>query len=98
MLGVIDHRLNGDEQTDPEATNGYVSEAHAIAMIEAIGFKLIGKSEINANSKDTKDYPIGVWNLPPRLRGKGDEPETDTERYRMIGESDRFTLLFRKPE
>ena len=96
MLGVIDHRLNGDTQIDPKATNGYVSEAHAIKLIETIGFEFVGKSEINANAKDSKDYPIGVWNLLPRLRGAGKEPAADTERYRMIGESDRFTLLFRK--
>ena len=63
-------------------------EKWAIAQIEAAGFKLAGKSEINANPKDTKDYPDGVWDLPPTLK-KGD---TDKEKFTSIGESDRMTL------
>ena len=53
----------------------------------------MGKSEINANPKDTKDYPQGVWTLPPVLRLK----DVDKEKYLAIGESDRMTLKFVKP-
>ena len=62
-------------------------------MAEKHGFKLVSKSEVNANPKDIKDYPRGVWTLPPNLRLK----EVDREKYLNIGESDRMTLLFRKP-
>ncbi len=68
-------------------------EDYAIALAEAAGFKLAGKSEINANPRDTRDYPVGVWALPPTYR-LGD---VDRDKYAAIGESDRFTLKFVKP-
>ena len=64
-----------------------------IALAEKAGFKLIGSSEINANPKDTKDYPEGVWTLPPTYRLK----DQDREKYAAVGESDRFVLKFQKP-
>ena len=64
-----------------------------IRLQEKHGFKLIARSEINANPKDTKDYKDGVWTLPPSLRLK----DVDLEKYLAIGESDRMTLLFKKP-
>jgi predicted methyltransferase len=70
-----------------------VTEAQVIALAEAAGFKLEEKSEINANPKDTRDHPNGVWSLPPVLRG-GD---VDREKFVAIGESDRMTLRFVKP-
>ncbi len=91
ILGVVEHRA------DPNPTGmpaGYVSEADAIALIQSAGFKLVAKSEINANSKDTKDYPKGVWTLPPSY-SQGDK---DREKYAAIGESDRFTMKFQKPK
>jgi predicted methyltransferase len=94
ILGVVEHRAKADKPQDPKAKSGYVREDYAIAMIEKAGFELIGKSEVNANPKDTADHPEGVWTLPPTLE-LGD---TDREKYTAIGESDRFTLRFRKPE
>ena len=93
ILGVEEHRL--DEKDDPakEEKSGYMKESSIIAFAEAAGFKLAGKSEINANPKDTKDYEKGVWTLPPTFR----EGDTDREKYRAIGESDRMTLKFVKP-
>jgi len=73
--------------------SGYVTEDHAIQVALKHGFKLLAKSEINANPKDTKDHPKGVWTLPPRLRLE----DLDKQRYIEIGESDRMTLLFIKP-
>ncbi|MCA9636043.1 MAG: methyltransferase, partial [Myxococcales bacterium] len=61
--------------------------------IEAVGFELAGKSEVNANPKDTKDYAKGVWTLPPGFS----EGDTDRAKYEAIGESDRMTLRFVKP-
>ena len=92
-LGVVEHRAPADQPQDPKAKSGYVREDVTIAMAEKAGFKLVGKSEINANPKDTKDYPKGVWTLPPTLI----EGDHDRARYAAIGESDRFTLLFEKP-
>jgi predicted methyltransferase len=93
VLGVEQHRANADVPTDQ--IRGYVSEAQVIALAEAAGFVLEAKSEVNANPKDTKDHPNGVWTLPPNL----DVPEgEDKAKYEAIGESDRMTLRFRKPK
>ena len=93
ILGVVDHRLGEDDDAAKEEKSGYMKESTIISYAEAAGFKLVGRSEVNANSKDTKDYTGGVWTLPPRLR-KGDE---DRAKYKAIGESDRMTLKFMKP-
>lgn len=93
ILGVTDHRGNPGLPQDPLARNGYVNEDYAIRLIEAAGFRLAARSDINANAKDTKDYPQGVWTLPPTYRLGA----TDRDKYAAIGESDRFTLRFVKP-
>jgi predicted methyltransferase len=93
VLGVVEHRAPADRPQDPKAKSGYVREDHAIALAEAAGFVLEASSEVNANPKDSKDYEGGVWTLPPTLR-YGDK---DRDKYLAIGESDRFTLRFRKP-
>ncbi|WP_446831354.1 class I SAM-dependent methyltransferase [Candidatus Foliamicus sp.] len=94
ILGIVEHRGDPDKEQDPKAESGYVTEAYTIAMAEKAGFVLDAQSEINANPNDTRDYPEGVWTLPPTLR-LGDE---DREKYVAIGESDRYTMRFRKPE
>jgi predicted methyltransferase len=93
VLGVVEHRGNPAVPQDPKAKSGYVNEDYAIKLIEEQGFRLVAKSEVNDNPKDTKDYEQGVWTLPPtyRLGAK------DHDRYAAIGESDRFTLRFVKP-
>lgn len=93
VLGVVEHRGNPEVPQDPKAKSGYVNEDYAIRMIESVGFRLVAKSEVNANPRDTKDYEQGVWTLPPNFR-LGD---VDREKYAAIGESDRFTLKFVKP-
>jgi predicted methyltransferase len=93
VLGVVDHRGNPGLPQDPQAKSGYVNEQYAIELIQAQGFRLVGRSEVNANPKDTKDYEQGVWTLPPTYR-LGDK---DRDKYAEIGESDRFTLKFEKP-
>jgi predicted methyltransferase len=94
VLGIEDHRGRTDQPQDPKAASGYVRQDYAIALVEKAGFKLVGASEIDANPKDTKDYPAGVWTLPPTLRLK----DQDRAKYLAIGESDRFLLKFIKPE
>jgi predicted methyltransferase len=93
VLGLVQHRGDPSVKQDPKAGSGYVNEDYVIELAKKAGFELAEKSEINANPKDTKDYPKGVWTLPPSLR-LGDE---DREKYLAIGESDRMTLKFMKP-
>ena len=92
VLGIVQHRAPPGSKVEDTAKNGYVPEAWVIQQVEAAGFKLAGKSEINANPRDTKDYPQGVWSLPPTLR----EGEANRAKYLAIGESDRMTLKFVK--
>ena len=93
ILGMVEHRGAPGQPQDPLAKSGYVRTDHATALARKAGFELVGESEVNANPKDTKDHPDGVWSLPPSLRG-GD---ADRAKFAAIGESDRFTLRFRKP-
>jgi len=93
VLGVVQHRAGPKSNPDPKAFIGYLPEERVIELVQGAGFELEARSEINANPKDTADYPKGVWTLPPSLM-LGDE---DSEKYLAIGESDRMTLRFRKP-
>jgi predicted methyltransferase len=101
ILAVEQHRANPGPTEKPET--GYVSEAYVVGQAEKAGFKLAARSDINANPKDTKDHPFGVWTLPPALRSspedsdKPDDPNFDHGKYIAIGESDRMTLKFIKP-
>jgi predicted methyltransferase len=90
VLGVVDHRGRRELSQEAQMKSGYVREDVAIALIEKAGFRLAARSEINANAKDTKDHPEGVWTLPPTYRLK----DRDRAKYQAIGESDRFTLKF----
>ena len=92
ILGIEEHRGSPDQPRDPLAKSGYVRQDVAIAFAEAAGFRLLASSEINANPRDSKDYSVGVWALPPTFRLK----EQDREKYAAIGESDRFLLKFQK--
>jgi predicted methyltransferase len=93
VLGVVDHRGRTDLPQEAQMASGYVREDYAIALIERAGFRLAERAEINANPRDSKDYPEGVWSLPPTYRMK----DVDRARFAAIGESDRFTLKFIKP-
>ena len=100
ILALEQHRANPGPQ-DPKAESGYVTEDYVVAAAERAGFKLAAKSEINANAKDTKDHPFGVWTLPPALRSTPyssdkEDPTFDHSKYLAIGESDRMTLKFVK--
>ncbi len=93
VLGLEEHRGQRDTPQDPKAEDGYVRQDYAIALAEKAGFEFAGSSEINANLKDTANWPKGVWTLPPTLR-LGDQ---DRAKYEAIGEADNFVLKFRKP-
>lgn len=92
VLGVVEHRASADVPADDGT--GYVGQQQVIAMAQAAGFQLQASSEINANARDTKDHPNGVWTLPP----SNQHEKTDAARYQAIGESDRMTLRFVKPK
>ena len=93
ILGLEDHRAPTDKPQDPKADDGYVRQDYAIELAKQAGFEFVGSSEIDANPKDTKDWPKGVWTLPPTY-ALGDQ---DRDKYTAIGEADNFVLKFRKP-
>ncbi|WP_310496665.1 methyltransferase [Sandarakinorhabdus sp.] len=93
-LGIVEHRLPEDRPDEQMKSSGYMKLSNVTKLAAAAGFKLVGTSEINANPKDTKDYPKGVWTLPPNYA----EGDVDKAKYAAIGESDRMTLKFVKPK
>lgn len=93
-LGVVDHRAAAGADLDKVKGSGYLPQDYVIKLATDAGFKLVEQSEINANPKDTKDYEKGVWTLPPTLALK----DQDRDKYVAIGESDRMTLKFVKPD
>ena len=93
VLGIEDHRLPESADAERERTSGYIKVSTVRALAEQAGFRLAASSEINANPKDTANWPDGVWTLPPSLRLK----DQDRDKYLAIGESDRMTLKFVKP-
>jgi len=101
-LGLVQHRLPADRVQDPSGSGGYVQQDFVIALAQEAGFELVETSEINANPADTADHPFGVWTLPPVSRtsdfGEPANPDFDRTPYDAIGESDRMTVLFRKPD
>ena len=101
VLGVVDHRLPADREAPEKLRTGYIHEQTVIDLAKKAGFVLEDRSPVNDNAKDTADHPFGVWTLPPVARtsgfGEPDDPDFDRSKYDAIGESDRFTLRFRKP-
>jgi len=91
VFGIVQHRAGDKYPDDKKGNKGYLPEAEVIQLVKNAGFRLVEKSEVNANAKDTKDYEGGVWELLPSLGGK------EKEKIKAIGESDRMTLKFVKP-
>lgn len=90
MLGIVQHRAKPTASGDyANGTKGYLRQKDVVGLVEAMGFELVGSSEINANPRDSADHADGVWAMPPTLRG-------NREDLKSLGESDRMTLLFRK--
>jgi predicted methyltransferase len=100
VLAVEEHRADPRPEA-PNVSDGYVAVSTVVAAAEKAGFKLAAKSDINANPKDTKDHPFGVWTLPPSRNtapnGQPANPQFERAKYDAIGESDRMTLRFKKP-
>ena len=93
ILGMEEHRGPNDQPQDPKAKSGYVRQDYAIALAKKAGFVVVASSEINANPRDTKNWPNGVWTLPPSFF----EGDKDRAKYAAIGEADNFVIKFRKP-
>jgi predicted methyltransferase len=93
VLAIEDHRLPENMDTAREQSSGYMKVSTVRALAQKAGFQFAGATEVNANPRDTHDYPKGVWTLPPNYA----EKDTDRARYTEIGESDRMTLKFIKP-
>lgn len=92
VLGIVEHKADQLSDISASAAEGYTDESYVIEVVESVGFKLVARSGINANPKDTKNYPKGVFALPPTLA----MGNLDREKYLAIGESDRMTLKFVK--
>lgn len=101
FLGIEEHRAEPGSVQDPAAANGYVTEAYVKTLAQEAGLVFAASSEVNANPKDTRNHPFGVWTLPPTRQsaplGQPDNPTFDHSRFDAIGESDRMTLRFVKP-
>jgi predicted methyltransferase len=101
VFGVEQHRGASSGLQDPLAGTGYVQEAYVKTLAQEAGFEFVAATDVNANPRDDRDHPFGVWTLPPVLQtaplGRPDDPDFDTTPYMDIGESDRMTLKFRKP-
>lgn len=93
ILGVVQHRAAPGSEVRESASQGYVTEAYLVGIAEQAGFQLLERAEFNANPRDTRRHPEGVWTLPPTLRLQ----DQDRDQYLAIGESDRMTLKFLKP-
>ena len=93
ILGVEEHRGLASEPQDPKADSGYVRQDYTVALAQKAGFVLVGSSELDANPKDTKKWPKGVWTLPPSF----EMGVVDHSKYAAIGEADNFILKFLKP-
>ncbi len=93
VLGVVEHRAKPGTSLEAQVKSGYMTEDYVIGLAERAGFRLVARSEINANPRDSRDHPRGVWTLPPTYR----MGEQDRAKYAAIGESDRMTLKFIKP-
>ena len=102
VLGVVDHRAKPGTSVEDMARSGYVTEEYAVELAKAAGFEFEASSTVNNNAADNRDHPMGVWSLPPSLRGckkieSANEKAACEKPFRAIGESDRMTLRFRKP-
>ena len=93
MLGIVQHRAKATAPADTtDGSKGYLRQGDVVNFVTAMGFDLVGSSEVNANAKDPANWPDGVWTLPPTYALK----DADRAKYDAVGESDRMTLLFRR--
>ncbi len=98
VFGVVQHHARDDMSDEfANGTHGYLKKDFVIARVEAAGFEFVGELDINANENDQPSEDDIVWRLPPTYSGAGDDAELRAA-VDAIGESNRMTLKFRKPE
>ena len=98
VLGVVQHHVRDDVSDEwANGSHGYMRKQSVIDRVVAAGFEFEAESDINANEKDQPSGDDVVWRLPPTFATSGDD-EALKAKYAAIGESNRMTLKFRKPE
>ena len=98
IVGIVQHQ-SSDEMPDEWAngSNGYLKKSLVVERMESAGFEFVSASSMNENSNDRPGEEDYVWRLPPSFDGSEDDPEKH-DAMQAIGESNRMTLKFRKPE
>ena len=97
-FGVVQHEMRADVPDEwADGSRGYLKKSFVIEQVEKAGFEFVAESAINENEKDQPGADDIVWRLPPSLRTSRDDPELKTA-MQAIGESNRMTLKFKKPE
>lgn len=98
VAGVVQHKAP-DEMSDEWAngSHGYLKESFVIERMQQAGFVFEASVDINNNPADQPGEEDIVWRLPPSYATSRDNPELSAQML-AIGESNRMTLRFRKPE
>lgn len=93
VFGLVEHRAKPFSVARDSAPRYHrLPEDYMINLGLKTGFRLDGVSQINRNPEDPED--INVHRLPPSLAGD----KSEHAKLKAIGESDRMTLKFRKPD
>lgn len=97
-LGIVQHHAR-DEMSDAfaDGSHGYLKKSFVIAAAEQAGFEFVAESDINMNPNDQPGEDDIVWRLPPTFATSADNAELKAE-LAAVGESNRMTLKFRKPD
>jgi predicted methyltransferase len=103
VLAIVQHRALPDAVPEWEQRTGYVREQWLIETVTSAGFVLQAVSSIHHNPHDSREHEDGVWSLPPSFRTCSrmeatTEKQVCLDRFAAIGESDRMTLKFVKPD
>ena len=97
-FGIVQHEARDDMSDEfADGSRGYLKKSFVIAAVEAAGFEFVAESDINANPKDQPGNDDVVWRLPPTLGTSRHDAELRAE-LEAVGESNRMTLKFRKPD
>lgn len=103
VLAIVQHRALPDAVPEWEQRSGYVREQWLIEAVTSAGFVLQAVSSMHHNPRDGREHEDGVWSLPPSFRScsrmeASTEKQACLDRFTAIGESDRMTLKFVKPD
>jgi predicted methyltransferase len=101
ILGIVQHEARADmPDAWADGSSGYLKKQFVVDRVEQAGFERVAESDVNANPNDRPTTDDVVWRLPPSLSVPDDAENAEMLRaeYRAIGESNRMTLKFRKPE